>query len=62
VRIGSDVLLQRVDDNHIVIVDTSTGEQVVLSKEMASRLLQGLQYFFPDLFIDITPPMTEVPT
>ena len=58
-RIGSDILVQRIDHDHVVIVQY--GEEIVISEDVAARLLPAMQYFFPALFVDIAPLDTEVP-
>jgi len=60
-RIDPDIVVQKVDDNHVVIIDESTGQEIVISEEVAARLLPTMQYFFPDLFVDITLLVTGAP-
>ena len=60
-RISPDIVVQRIDDDHVVIVNDSTGDEIVVYKEVAARLLPAMQYFFPALFVDIAPLDTEVP-
>jgi hypothetical protein len=62
VRLSPEILVQRIDDDHVVIIDQSTGQEIVISAEIALRLMPAMQYFFPANFVDITPLVTEVPT
>ena len=61
-RIDPDIMVQKVDNNHVVIIDESTGQEIVISEEVAARLLPAMQFFFPHLFVDITPLVKEIPT
>lgn len=61
-RIHDDIVVRRWDDTHVVILDETTGEEILINEEIALKLLPAMQYFFPASFVDITPPVTEVPT
>lgn len=55
-RISPDISVQRLDDDRVAILDNSAHQEIVISEEIAARLLPAMQYFFPALFIDIDPP------
>lgn len=60
-RLSDKVLVQQIDDEHVVIIDESAGQEIVISEKIALQLLPAMQYFFPAAFIDITPWISAEP-
>jgi hypothetical protein len=60
-KLGPKTRIERINENLIVIIDTLTGQQVTIARETAAELLPAVQYFFPELFVDIAPTTTEIP-
>jgi hypothetical protein len=60
-KLDARTKVEKINENLIVIIDTLTGQQVTIARETAAELLPAVQYFFPELFVDIAPTTTEIP-